>query len=261
MNNLMSFSIRLFYAFAFFAALGMMGCNTIKKVTKTEENPNSTQAILRKLETQQVKAKWLDGKAKIDFHSNSLSIQGTALIKMQKDSAVWISLRKLGFEVARALITPDSVYILDRFNDDYASYGLEYLAKEYQLPPSFTILQQILLGNPFFLSRNLSSNTNGDRLELLDKSTDKEVRYSLESATFRLRNMQYIEPTVDRQLNLDFEEYNQTPDKQDFSYLRKLSFNSQETGKVEIGIQFSQVTLNVPTTMPFDVPAKFKKGK
>jgi hypothetical protein len=73
--------------------------------------------------------------------------------------------------------------------------------------------------------------------------------------------MQYIEPAADRQLNLDFEEYNQTPDKQDFSYLRKLSFNSQETGKVEVGIQFSQVTLNVPTTMPFDVPAKFKKGK
>jgi hypothetical protein len=250
---------RLFIACLLGLSLILESCSASKKIGKSAESINSTEGLLRKMEIQQVKAGWFDGKAKIDFHSSSLKIQGNALIKMKKDSAVWISLRKLGFEVARALITRDSVYIINRINSDFTSYGLEYLASEYQLPPSFTILQQILLGNPFFLSRNLSSATNGDRYELSDKSNGKEVRYSLETANYRLRNMQYLETGADRQLNLDFEEYNPTPDKQYFSYLRKLSFNSQETGKVEIGIQFTQVELNVPTTMPFDVPARYKK--
>jgi len=60
---------------------------------------------------------------------------------------------------------------------------------------------------------------------------------------------------------LDLEEYKAANDKQDFSYLRKFVVDSRETGKVEVNIQFTQVELNVPISMPFDVPQRFKRIK
>ena len=180
---------------------------------------------------------------------------------MQKDSSIWVTLSKLGFEVGRALITSDSVRILDRINNEYTVYALDYLSKQYQLPGNLLLIQQVILGNPFFLSRNFTSTSAGDRYLLNDSGSGKEIKMSIETNALRLRNFQFLEPGASRSLNLDLEEYNAANDKQDFSYLRKFVVDSRETGKVEVNIQFTQVELNVPISMPFDVPQRFKRVK
>jgi Domain of unknown function (DUF4292) len=236
-------------------------CNTSKKLSKGDANLSSTELLVRRIETNQIKAKTFDARAKIDFRSPDMSASASARIKMQKDSSVWVTLSKLGFEVGRALITKDSVHILDRINNEYAVYGLDHLSKEYQLPGNLLLIQQVVLGNPFFLSRKFTSSSTGDSYVLSDSGSGKEVKMSIEKAALRLRNLQYLEPGASRSLNLDLEEYKAANDKQDFSYLRKFVVDSRETGKVEVNIQFTQVELNVPISMPFDVPQRFKRIK
>ena len=234
-------------------------CGTSKKLNNTDLS--STELLVRRIETNQIKAKTFDARAKIDFRSPDMSASASARIKMQKDSSVWVTLSKLGFEVGRALITKDSVHILDRINNEYAVYGLDHLSKEYQLPGNLLLIQQVVLGNPFFLSRKFTSSSTGDSYVLSDSGSGKEVKMSIEKAALRLRNLQYLEPGASRSLNLDLEEYKAANDKQDFSYLRKFVVDSRETGKVEVNIQFTQVELNVPISMPFDVPQRFKRIK
>jgi hypothetical protein len=238
-----------------------LACGTSKKLGNNDANLSSTELLVRRIETNQIKAKTFDGRAKIDFRSPDMSASATARIKMQKDSSVWVTLSKLGFEVGRALITKDSVYILDRINNEYAVYGLDHLSKEYQLPGNLLLIQQVVLGNPFFLSRKFTSTSTGDSYVLSDSGSGKEVKMSLEKAALRLYNLQYLEPGASRSLNLDLAEYKAANDKQDFSYLRKFVVDSRETGKVEVNIQFTQVDLNVPISMPFDVPQRFKRIK
>ncbi|AEE50873.1 hypothetical protein Halhy_3010 [Haliscomenobacter hydrossis DSM 1100] len=235
-------------------------CGTSKKLGK-DSNLSSTELLVRRLETKQIKAKTFDGRAKIDFRSTDMSASATIRIRMQKDSSIWVTLSKLGFEVGRAFITSDSVHILDRINNEYTVYALDYLSKEYQLPGNLLLIQQVILGNPFFLSRNFTSTSAGDRYLLNDSGSGKEIKMSIETNALRLRNFQYLEPSASRSLNLDLEEYNAANDKQDFSYLRKFVVDSRETGKVEVNIQFTQVELNVPISMPFDVPQRFKRVK
>jgi hypothetical protein len=237
-----------------------LACGASKKLSKNE-NLSSTDLLVRRLETSQIKAKTFDGRAKIDLRSNELSVSGTVRIRMKKDSSIWVTVSKLGFEVGRALITADSVHVMDRINNEYAVYGLDHLSQEYQLPGNLLLIQQVILGNPFFLSRKFSSSTAGDRYLLNDTGSGKEVKMSIETAALRLRNLQYLEPAASRSLNLDLEEYKTANDKQEFSYLRKFVVDSRETGKVEVNIQFTQVELNVPISMPFEVPQRFKRVK
>ena len=235
-------------------------CGTSKKLG-ADANLSSTELLVRRIETKQIKAKTFDARAKIDFRSTDMSASAMVRIRMQKDSSVWVTLSKLGFEIARALITRDSIQILDRINNEYAVYGLDYLSKEYQLPGNLLLIQQVILGNPFFLSRKFTSTSVGDRYILSDSGSGKEIKMSIETNGLRLRNLQYLEPGSTRNLSLDLEEYNAANDKQDFSYLRKFVVDSRETGKVEVNIQFTQVELNVPISMPFDVPQRFTRVK
>ena len=93
-------------------------CGASKKLGNKDANLSSTELLVRRMETKQVKAKTFDAKAKIDFRSQDISMSGNARIRMQKDSAVWVTLSKLGFVVARAMITAVSVRILVRINNE-----------------------------------------------------------------------------------------------------------------------------------------------
>ena len=51
--------------------------------------------------------------------------------------------------------------------------------------------------------------------------------------------------------------YDDTPDKQKFSYLRLLNLNGEETGKINVELKFSEVELNVPKSLPFEIPVRY----
>lgn len=237
----------------------LWACGAKKKLPNPEGGLESAESILRSMERRQLKAQWFEGKVKLSYRDAEFSVQGTAQIKLRKDSAVWIAVRKLGFEVGRALITRDSVWVLDRLNNEFSAYGLDYLSQTYQVPANLSLLQQILLGNPFFFTRNLQLEVLPESYQLRDESPEKSVQYQLEKGTYRMLQLFYTEKEEDRQLKVALGGYAPTPDKQDFAFSRKLTFSSKETGLVEVNLDFTQVVFNEPTTLPFEVPARFRK--
>jgi len=59
---------------------------------------------------------WMEGKCQLQMESEGSNLSGQGIIRVRRDSAIWVSLRKLGFEVGRALILKDSFFYLDRLN-------------------------------------------------------------------------------------------------------------------------------------------------
>lgn len=51
---------------------------------------------------------WMEGKCQLQMESEGSNLSGQGVIRIRRDSAIWVSLRKLGFEVGRALILKDS---------------------------------------------------------------------------------------------------------------------------------------------------------
>lgn len=109
--------------------------------SKEEDNPSLF------LEKAKFLPAWMEGRCQIQVESESMNLNGQAIIRVRKDSAIWLSVRKLGFEAGRALIVKDSFYYLDRLNNNFQSFPISYIREKYQLPGDFFYLQALLLGN------------------------------------------------------------------------------------------------------------------
>jgi hypothetical protein len=71
-------------------------------------------------------------------------------IRMKKDSIIWLSVTGVGLEVARGIITPDSIVFMDKIHKDYFVFNYEQLSKQYNFDLNFALLQSVIIGNlPF----------------------------------------------------------------------------------------------------------------
>ncbi|MBK7476791.1 MAG: DUF4292 domain-containing protein [Haliscomenobacter sp.] len=235
-------------------------CSTSKKAG----NAGTTDAsalILRKLEARQLNAAWFEAKARIDYDDGDLAVKASATIRMQKDSAVWVAVRKLGFEVARVLITPDSLFYIDRFNNEFGAYGLDYLSREYQAPANLTAIQNLLLGNLVYFNpaaRTLKP-AEGGQFWMEETYAGQLVRHRINENEYRVDSMEYKDLAAGRSMMMVLGEYGPLSGKHNFSYLRNLTLESQETGAIKVELKFSEVELDVPKSLSFDIPERYSR--
>jgi hypothetical protein len=72
------------------------------------------------------------------------------VIKIKKDSTIWVSARKFGFEGARALITTDSFFVINRLDRSFIGEPIYKIRDFIGFESSLIQLQNILLGMSLF---------------------------------------------------------------------------------------------------------------
>ena len=102
----------------------LASCRTAKHATETitvKPEKIAPQTLLDSVSRHHVDFEWLSFKARVDYTGDKRSENFTANIRMRKDSVIWASITSLmGIEVARLLITKDSVEVLDRLKKEIA---------------------------------------------------------------------------------------------------------------------------------------------
>ena len=119
---------------------------------------------------------WMEGKCQLQMESEDSNLSGQGIIRIRRDSAIWVSLRKLGFEVGRALILKDSFFYLNRLNNVFEAHPISFIKEKYQLPGDFLHLQALLLGNAPLDDISDFTVTNKESFEWqLQKSMDNGI--------------------------------------------------------------------------------------
>ena len=84
------------------------------------------------------------------------TVRGKVQIRWQRDSVVQFSVVPLlGMEVCRITLTPDSLYIVDRFHKRYVAESLNAVAEIIPSGISFAAVQSLLLAQPFLPQRGI----------------------------------------------------------------------------------------------------------
>lgn len=236
-------------------------CNRTKGLSRVEEKKElSGESLLRTLAENQLQADWLEGKCNLKFDNGDMAVGASATIKMIRDSVIWMNVKKLGFELARTMITQDSIYVIDRFNKEYWVEPLSFIEQEYRLPANLMMLQQILLGNPVYMTTaNLKSDLANDQYRLSASEGDQRNDYWFAMPNYQLEQMKVEDTAANRLLQIQLQDYKEAGANRDFSYLRLIEVNSRETGRANIEIEFSQVELNVPFDIRFSVPSRYER--
>jgi hypothetical protein len=88
------------------------------------------------------------GKAKVSYDAKGDKKDFTATIRIQKDKKIWVSITALGlFEVARVLITPDTIIVLNRSNREVQIIPFSEAGKLLPVHVDFQSLQSLVIGD------------------------------------------------------------------------------------------------------------------
>ena len=77
------------------------GCTGTKLLSRKSAEKDAAFYVNHLVENQ-IKADWMEARMKIQYEDKYMAVGGSVTVKMRKDSVIWLSVKKLGFEVKYA---------------------------------------------------------------------------------------------------------------------------------------------------------------
>ncbi|HET6253387.1 MAG TPA: DUF4292 domain-containing protein [Puia sp.] len=196
--------------------------------------------------------------------SNGQDNEVNAVVRIKKDSIIWIEIyAKVGaipIKAFQAMITPDSVKILDRIKKIVRLRSVSYLQEQIHLPVDFGTVQDLLIGNPIFLD---TANILYYRMEKKGLSLFSEGRIFTNFLTLNPDNtvnhskLDDTDPLRARTCDITYGDYDYGGPAP-FSTYRKISVAEKGKVDIEIGIN-KHYKFNEVLNYPFSIPKNYKR--
>jgi hypothetical protein len=243
----------------------VMGCKTKKAIvalpkqtdsapvagTKKSENIKMLRANDLPFNTLSLKA-----KANLNFNGNSNNVSMN--IRMQKNEKIWVSITAIaGIEVARALITPDSIKVRNNFQSVYLKKPFSYVYRYTNNQVDFQLLQAIFSGNTIaaFMKDDTTLEQKDGVWVLNGQQQDLAYRV-LFNTLLKVGEDNLNDVKTGRALKVEYGEYQKVNEALFPSGMKINSIAGKQ--KISIDLDFSKIESNVPLEFPFSVPAKYE---
>src|SRR5882757_7932208 len=220
---------------------------------------NATKAALRK---NYIDFKTFNAKIKVEYQdTKGKQPDVTAVVRIVKDSAIWISLSATLFniEVYRVLITKDSVIVMDTRNKEVQYRSLDYLQDVTDIPFDYTTLQDLLVGNPIFLDSNIVSYKKTDN-NILIASAGQYFKnlLTLDADDFSVTHSKLDDIDVARNRTADIT-YSYFDNKAGYLFSTYREITVAEKNRLDIHMNFKQYEFNKELSVSFKVPKNYKR--
>ena len=251
--------MRFLALFSLLFVVAILACNTSKDTVGNKKKLSKAD-VEKVIRNHHHNFTFFHGKAKAEAGENGNGMGFTAQIRMKRNEYLWINFSKLGFEVARALIRPDSAFIVDRFNKEYYKESLpEYLA-EYQIPFNFQELQGMFIGNlPIPSAKNGVIEANSDSYTASYKEINGTYFYTLDPLLGLIKTSEFVDRTRRTVLSKldDYQEIKNTG-VVPFFIDHKIMYGQNE---VDLTIKYSDMVFGEEKSIPFEIPAHYAKAQ
>lgn len=265
------------YLFVIAIFIGLSSCRISKKINKVINTPAKAVTTvapekidssivyhqqLAKIKSNVINVQSFSAKIKVETNDdNGKNPDITANVRMIKDSAIWISLSAtiLGVEIYRALITPDSLFIIDKQKKEYMKRSLAYLQEVAQIPLDFANMQDILLGNPIFMGDSIQSfrsTANKMMLSTIGSSFKNLLTIQMPEGTLEHSKLDDVDLYRNRTANISYAKY-EARDSILFSTEREISL--AEKNKIDVKLSFKQFEFNKELSVNFNIPKNYKR--
>lgn len=125
--------------------------------------------------------RYFSAKADISLKTATSNKSFKAHLRVVRDSAAWISITPaLGIEVARALLTTDSLFLIDKIHDTFWLGDTARAQDKFGVKPTLHLFQDALLGLPIGLDP--TEKYRSDREDGMYTLTSKEKRKFIRAA-------------------------------------------------------------------------------
>ena len=217
----------------------------------------SSGTVMKNIHDKQPAYNTLSVKAKADLNINNNSHDVSMNIRMKNGEAIWVSVTAIaGIEVARALITPDSIKVLNRLQSEYLARPFNYIHQFTNKQVNFNAVQSIftatilpgIAGSDVSISDEnaqtvLSGNVSGLLYKLLFNSGYNLVQSNL------------TDRSSGKSLLVRYANFVGVSGKE---FPQDVSIRSDAQNRsVAIDLRYNSITVNESVDFPFNVPKRF----
>lgn len=223
--------------------------------TVTAEVSNKAESI-KAITDNAFGFKTLSAKAKMDFKLNNSSNGANLNLRIRKDEVIWMSITAIaGIEVARVMITPDSIKVYNRLQGEYLAKPFNFISQYSNRKVDFETLQNLLIGNTIKGSVSPASEIDLSGSQIAVKSSEDDISYELLfNEHFKLIENR-MQDMKGQQLIANYGEF-QAINGRNLPYSVSL-LSKGGNRNVRIDIKYSSVSANEPVDFPFSVPKRF----
>ena len=256
---------KIIYAFALI--IGLTGCKAKKLIVSSAPTTTVEVTVVKSDNNKKDKLSSIISK---DLTFNTLSFKAKAVLKIneksndvnmnfriRKDEVIWVSVTAIaGLEVARALITPDSVKILNRLDNIYIKKPFSYIHEFTNEQIIFKTLQSVLIGNTIsdFISdsTDLNMETEEAKLKTVLGTLVYNLRVNLSNKII-LTNLN--DEDTDQELSVNYSDF-KLINQQEIPHTVVLDSKAKNK-KIGLELNFLKVDMDTPVDLPFRVPERF----
>lgn len=252
----------------------MFACKNKEKASRKPLEGKKTEYLLNQLRINEFQFKTISSKAEFNLFQDDKKTSFKASIRMRKDSAIWISITPaLGIEMARVLITKDTVKVINRLAKEYFIGDYNYINKKFNVDLVFDDIQSVLLGNsiPFEEDEKLKFAIDNEMYYLgnlkkrkarkadekpikIERKKEEVVSLWLDESNFKIKKFLLSDLTADRFIKGNYSDY---MDIEGQLIPKNLKFDIQSKEPAKLNITYSRVSLNKPLTFSFKISSKY----
>lgn len=290
MTNLLRSNIKTISLLLFVLALAP-ACKHKKKMQKQENqglnpvNPDTltgrcrldyknSKALTKYIKENEFNYDWISAKANVESNIDGKEESFDIKLKIKKDSAILVSIQYLlGLQVAKVLITKDSVKVVDYIHKNYFIGDFNYINDLLNADLDYDVLQAVLFGNsaefqddenklkPVTDRQNchyLLSTERKRRLRKI-KQGDADLKKALQTLTlnpdnFKIIKNEFVDPSTNRSFTADYRNFTQK-DSVYAPYLVDIDIQAEKKAKVKI--EYVRIEKNIPQKLDLNIPAKY----
>lgn len=228
-------------------------------------------SLVRSIRTGDTRFEWFSSRIHASMVAEKKSNSFAANLRIRRDSAIWMSITlPMGIEVARVLISRDSLRFLNRIDGTYFKGDYNYLKELLQTEVNFNMIQAVLLGNVYlhYQTENYVSDRDNGQC-MLSTLRKRKIRRETELEIPEILTQEiWCSPDYRKTFKMEMQDYRpvrkflvQYENYQDFegSVLPQKMFvmaSAAKTARIEL--EYSRLQIDKPLNLPFSIPDHYE---
>lgn len=272
------------------ALLAVSSCKTKKKTVKTEPPPaqqedslagrcrldfKNARALSRYMKENELKFNWLFAKANVESHIDGKEESFDIRLSIRRDSAMLVTIQYvLGLQVAKILITRDSVRMVNYVEKTYFIGDFNYINELLNADLDYEVVQAVFVGNSAEFHddetrlkpvtdrtncRYLLSTARKRRLRRIQQgSTTKDAlqTLTLNPENFKILKNEFVDPSTNRTFIAEYSNFALT----DSVFApRRVDIDIIAEKKARAKIEYVRMDKNTPQKLTLNIPGKYDR--
>jgi Domain of unknown function (DUF4292) len=237
--------------------------STITKIVLDPKTNNDSIKIitqaLTKIKQNHIHYNTFSAKVKVEYDAEGQNVPDvTAYIRVKKDSIIWINIEKFLINVARLVITKDSIFVLNKLEKTITKRPFGYLQELAQIPFDFNTVENLLVGNPIYFSDTVTTfkkNENTTALLSIGNLFKHLITINNDNYLIQHSKLDDVDITRNRTCDLSYGDYDQ---KDNMQFSKERTIVVSEKTKLQIDLKFKQYSFNETLNFPFSIPKSYK---